>query len=263
MKKVLVMPQYNEERTVIGVLEAASKFVDRIIVVNDGSTDSSQSLIENWMDGRQGVSLLNLSANKGMSGALLAGFCQVYRMLLESRLDEDDVVINIDADGQHKPEEIPRMIEALLAKRVDVLLARRDLSGYPLLKQIGNKGLWAFASILSGVRYHDVECGFRFMRARVIPGLLRYFTGRRYGCAQEIGIITALLRFTIDNTEPAEIAYYRHGARIRDGLTNVRMGFLAFARVKMGLANDLDRFVEGVLDDAAVYESPPARVPGG
>ncbi|MGE5483745.1 MAG: glycosyltransferase family 2 protein [Ignavibacteriales bacterium] len=256
MRRILVMPQYNEERTVIGVLESASRFVDRIIIVNDGSTDSSQTLIEEWMDSRPGVALINLAANQGMSGALLAGFCEVYRLYIERMLGDDDIIINIDADGQHKAEEIPRMVEALHAKKADVLLARRDLSGYPLFKQVGNKGLSAFASFLSGVRYFDVECGFRFMRVKVIPGLLKYFTGRRYGCAQEIGMITALLGFAIDNTEPAEIAYYRAGARVTDGLVNIGMGFLAYARVKLGLANDLERLVGRVLGHAKVCVSP-------
>jgi len=256
MIKILVMPQYNEERTVIGVLESASRYVDYVVVVNDGSTDSSPGLIKNWMDRRQGVFLINMSCNRGMSGALLAGFCHVYRMLEDSRVMPDDVVINIDADGQHRPEEIPRMIEAMTSKKVDVLLARRDLSGYPLYKRIGNRCLSVFASAVSGFHYNDVECGFRFMRAGVIPGLLKFFTGKRYGCAQEIAIITALLGLKIDNEEPASITHYRPGARMRDGLTNVAMGLLAFLRVKLGIENEVERLVSDVLGDAEVLGFP-------
>lgn len=254
MQRILVMPQYNEEKTVVAVLERASRFVDAVIVVNDGSTDSSQPLILDWMSGRSGVFLIDLDANRGMSGALLAGFCTVYQMLVDGRISGEDVIINIDADGQHEPEEIPRMLEAMDRCSADVLLGRRELSGYPWFKQIGNKGLSAFASILSGVRYYDVECGFRFMKARVIPDLLRFFTGRRYGCAQEIAMITALLGFRIENREPAKISYYRPGARVIDGFTNVTMGLLAFTRVRLGLENDLGSLISKVLGEAEVRD---------
>ncbi|NPV52528.1 MAG: glycosyltransferase family 2 protein [Firmicutes bacterium] len=253
-KKVLVMPQFNEARTVVEVLNRAYRYVDIIVVVDDGSTDTSYGLIEAWMRDKEKVCLIRLGKNRGMSGALLAGFCYVYGLLEKGMVDPEDIVINIDADGQHRAEEIPSAIEFMKRHGYDIVLTRRDLSGYPRLKQIGNWGLSLWASFLGGVKYHDVECGFRFMGAAVIPHLLKYFTGRRYGCAQEIGIITALLDFKINNELPTRINYYREGARVRDGLTNLGMGLLAFLRVKLGIRNDLSKLLRRVFRDAFVWD---------
>lgn len=252
MNKVLVMPQFNEAKTIIDVLTRAHEFVDEIVVVDDGSTDGSGRLVREWMDSRPGVTLITLASNRGMSGALLAGFCYVNAALCQGRLGRETVIINMDADGQHRAEEINRGVDLLLGGNYDVVLGRRDLSGYPRFKQVGNRMLSWWASLLSGFRYHDVECGFRFMRAEVIPSLLVYFTGRKYGCAQEIGIITALLGAKIENTFESKVIYYRPGAKISDGFVNLSMGALAFARVKLRVRNDVDKLTQHVLGEAII-----------
>lgn len=254
-KKILVMPQFNEAKTIIQVLDKVYGYVDTIVVVDDGSTDASHTLIEAWMHDKDKVYLIRLGKNRGMSGALLAGFCHVYELLMQDTMNSEDIVINIDADGQHRPEEIPSAIEFMERYGYDIVLTRRDFSGYPRFKRIGNWGLSFWASLLGGVKYHDVECGFRFMRAAVISPLLEYFTGRRYGCAQEIGIITALLGFKINNEFPTHINYYRQGARMRDGLTNLSMGLLAFLRVKLRIRNDLTKLLGVVFGDTSLRYS--------
>lgn len=254
-KRVLVMPQFNEARTILPVLAEASRFVDTVVVVNDGSTDVSMALIGAWMRETRGedkIHLLNLPKNQGMSGALLAGFCYVYRLMQQGQVHDDDLVVNIDADGQHDPTEIPGICKYLERTGSDIVLGLRDLGGYPPYKRIGNKGLSWWASLLSGFRYNDVECGFRVMRARVLKGLLKYFTGRRYGCAQEIGIITALLGYRIRNDFLTSIRYYRQGARLRDGIVNMTMGLVAFARTKLNLASNLDSLLERVLGESTL-----------
>lgn len=230
-QRILVIPEYNEARTIIGVLDQARPFVDRIIIVNDGSKDQSPQLIADWADNHPMVTLINHSVNQGMAGALLTGFAYVYLLVQRGDVDPDDLIINIDADGQHRPEEIPVACAALAAQRVDVLLGKRSLAGYPWFKHVGNWGLSLWASMLSGYRYHDVECGFRVMRASTLAPLLTYFLGRHYSCAQEIGIITAAVGLRIDNRFPAGIQYYRAGARVRDGVTNLVMGLGAALRV--------------------------------
>ncbi len=252
-KSVLVIPQFNEERTILDVLERAYPYADLIVVVDDGSTDNSGSLVREWSADHPNVVLLALRENQGMSGALLTGFAYVLGLLRQGLLAKDDIVVNIDADGQHLPEEIPQAMAAMAGKRVDVLLGRRDLTGYPWFKLIGNWGLSVWASLLSGYRYYDVECGFRLMRVEVVADLLQYFLGRRYGCAQEIGIITARRGWKVDNRFPTRILYYRPGARVRDGVTNLRMGFMAFVRVLFGIRFRLDERLNTVLGRVVGY----------
>lgn len=250
-QRVLVIPEYNESHTIIDVLSAARPYADRIIVVDDGSNDDSARLVKEWAREVPQVSLLSLPSNQGMSGALLCGFAYSYLLMRRGLIGPDDLIINIDADGQHRPEEIPAACESLEVQDLDVLLGRRTLQGYPWFKHLGNWGLSLWASLLSGYRYRDVECGFRVMRARVLPELLSYFLGRRYSCAQEIGIITAARRLRVQNEFPAGIRYYRDGARIRDGVTNLVMGLFAALRVRLRLRFDPDLRVQRVLSRVA------------
>ncbi|MDQ7792864.1 MAG: glycosyltransferase family 2 protein [bacterium] len=253
MKRVLIMPQFNEAHNILAVLEGAMAHVDHIVVVDDGSTDGSGALLRQWQSVHpHAFTLITLEQNRGMSGALLVGFSHVNRLLRLGLLRGEDVIVNIDADGQHRPEEIGSAVDLLVTGGYDVALGRRDLSGYPRLKQLGNRFLSWWASFLTGFAYHDVECGFRLMRARVVPQFLRYFSGRKYGCAQEIGVITALLRLSVSNDLPTKINYYRHGARITDGFVNMSMGALAWARVKLGMASDLEHLEQRVLTGARV-----------
>jgi glycosyltransferase involved in cell wall biosynthesis len=256
-KRTLVIPEYNEGRTIVNVLERSYPYADLIIVVNDGSTDASGSLVQDWAADHPGVVLLTLTQNQGMSGALLVGFCHVLRLVEAGLLNPDDVVINIDADGQHLPEEIPGALESMLASGADVLLGRRNLDGYPWFKHIGNWGLSLWASMLGGTRYRDVECGFRLMRIEVLADLVPFFTGRRYGCAQEIGVITARRGWKINNRFPTQIAYYRAGARVRDGVTNLWMGLKAFVRVVLGRRYPMNVRMNAVLGMVA---DPPDAV---
>lgn len=254
-KRILLMPAYNEERTILDVLERAHPYVDMMIIVNDGSTDRTAMLVSSWAQAHQAIQLLTLPQNQGMSGALLTGFAYIWQLVKAGALSTDDVLINIDADGQHLPEEIPLALDAMDKAGVDVLLGQRSLEHYPWFKHVGNWGLSLWASLLSGFRYRDVECGFRLMRLAVLDDLVAYFTGRRYGCAQEIGIITARRGWKIHNSFPTEISYYRHGARVRDGVVNLVMGLLAFLRVTLRIRHASRERVIQVLQQTKVIEA--------
>lgn len=255
-KRLLVIPEFNESRTILAVLERALPHVDRIVVVDDGSTDDSGQLIREFAAAHPQLVLLAHRHNQGMSGALLTGFAYAWHLLHWGWLAPTDWIVTIDADGQHRPEEIPDLIVAAVDREADVLLTRRDFRGYPRYKRVGNWGLSLWASWLSGHRYHDVECGFRAFRAEVLTDLIRYFTGRRYGCAQEIGIITARLGWQIDNTLPTDITYYRPGARVRDGVINLWMGFLAWWRVSWQRTYPVPERVHAVLGEAEAVVVP-------
>lgn len=232
MQTIAVIPVYNEARTLTQVLDRVAEYVDWLVVVDDGSRDATPHLLAEWAAPRTNVVVVTLAQNRGMAAALGHGFDAVLELYALGKLGADDIVVNLDADGQHRPEYIPAVVAAMEQRGLDVLLTQRDFSLYPRYKRWGNAFLSWYASILSGFPYHDVECGYRFLRVRVVADLMAYYTGVRYSCAQEIGIITARRGWKIANDFVAQVNYYRPGGtRARDGLTNAFYGLVALLRV--------------------------------
>ncbi len=232
-KCAAIVPIYNEAPTVLAVLSEVQERVDMLIAVDDGSTDDTPRLLRDWADKRRQVTIIRLKKNVGMAGALKKGFQHAETLLRQGLLDPDDILVNIDADGQHRPEYIPAIISTMERGKWDIVLTRRDFSKYPLYKRAGNRILSWLARGLSGFPYRDVESGLRFMRAKVVPELLDYFTGWRYSCAQEIALITAIKGYRVNNSYKVKIAYYRPGASIWDGFIVLAMSVYCFLRLKM------------------------------
>ncbi len=230
MKRIALIPVYNEEATLLSVLEPLASLVDLLVIVDDGSTDRSPVLVESWARSRSHVRVLRLPVNQGMSSALREGFVFLDSLLRGGSLGPEDLMLTLDADGQHDAREIRALCEHVERMGLDVALTRRDFSLYPLHKRLGNRIMTVWGSVWSGFRYADVESGFRAMRLKVIPGLLDYYTGFRYSCAQEIAIVTARLGFRVDNSFTTVIQLYRSQTAIRDVFINAFLGFWAFAR---------------------------------
>jgi len=247
MNRILVLPVYNEADTVIKVLKETVKYVDKMVIIDDGSTDASKEKILEWMKEKRNVHLLALKRNKGMAYALKVSFFYIMRLLEEKRINLNDVLVNIDADGQHKASDIPGAIEYMNRHNLDMLLAERDLSPYPWYKRLGNPTISIMGSLLSGFKYNDIECGLRFIKIKVIPSLLKYYTGFKYSCAQEIAIITARLKYKIGNNFPTQIVYYRPRTKLPDVFINLIMGTFALLRVMFALENNAKKDLGRIL----------------
>jgi len=174
-----------------------------------------------------------------MAGALKQGFLFVLYLLREGLVGDEYIVVTIDADGQHKPEYIPELVAYMGRERMDVVLTRREFSAYPLYKIWGNRFLTWTNSILSGKKYNDVESGLRLLKVKVLPGILRYYTGVKYSCAQEIALLSARAGFKIDNEYQVAIAYYRPGTTFADGFIVLGLSLYCSFRRLFGLSADI------------------------
>ena len=233
-RKIALIPVYNEESTLPSVLQSVAPRVDLLVVVDDGSSDSSLRLAAEFARGEPKVEVLQLGKNCGMSAALREGFQFLVSLMRARELDPDDILLTLDADGQHDSSEIDDLCRHLESLGLDVSLTRRDFALYPPHKRFGNWLMTLWGSILGWYRYRDIESGFRAMRLRVLPALLAYYTGRRYSCAQEIAILTARLGFRVDNRFVTVIRLYRSQTGARDVFLNAGLGFTAFARWALG-----------------------------
>lgn len=248
MKKIAMLPVYNEEKSIVQVLtKAAEQGIDRFIILNDGSEDSSEDKIKQWINGRSDVFFLSFPKNQGVARIKGIGFCLINHLLQKGAIDGEDIVIKFDTDGQHNPKYIKELEDYMIEKKVDMVLARRDFSKYPPSKVIGNLGITKIANVLTNFKFHDSMSGFKLIKAKIIPELLKYYTGYRYAAAQEISMIPALLNFKIDNDHIIDVEFYKKGARIRDGISVAIMSIIAFLRVKLGWSYDVGRRTQRTL----------------
>jgi glycosyltransferase involved in cell wall biosynthesis len=240
IKIIVVLPIHNEEKTLADILARIDPQADLIVCVNDGSRDQSGEILNRFARKRRNTYIVELPANQGMAGALKAGFLFTLYLTRKGIAKEEDVVVTIDADGQHKPEYIRPIVRYLIRKKADVVLTRRNFSAYPRYKVWGNRFLTWTNSLLSGKKYRDVESGLRFLKVKTLKNILRYYTGVKYSCAQEIALISARSGFIIDNNFQVDIAYYRPGTTVWDGFIVLFFSWMAFVRCVFRIASKLE-----------------------
>ncbi|MGI6495909.1 MAG: glycosyltransferase family 2 protein [Kiritimatiellia bacterium] len=142
MNVLVFLPAFNEGASLRLVLPELAREVPGmdVLVVSDGSTDETVAVAR-----RAGVRVLDLPVNLGVGGAVQAGFSYAYR-------HGYDYAIRIDADGQHPPSEIPRLLEALRAGDADVVTASRFLGhSERVSSRFRSLGIALLANFLSAI----------------------------------------------------------------------------------------------------------------
>jgi glycosyltransferase involved in cell wall biosynthesis len=215
---IAVIPAYNEESTVIQVLERLELMVDEIVVVDDGSTDRTKERIFVWSDGRPKVHPMFFNRNRGMSAAYYSAFEEIGQRVARGELSSDDIVLTIDADGQHEPHEIDSLTRRMREGGFDAVIARRDLSTYPVYKRLGNWLMSVWASLWAGCRLYDVESGFRVFRAGALLQALQHYRGYRYSETVEVAVILPRLGYRICNDVLLPVPLFRSRTRMKDFL---------------------------------------------
>jgi glycosyltransferase involved in cell wall biosynthesis len=165
----VVVPVYNEERSVELLYDEIAAALDPLdheweaVFVDDGSTDGSFAALTRLHSRAPNACVVRLRRNFGKAAALAAGFAQAT----------GDVIATLDADGQDDPAELPRLL-AKLDEGYDLVsgwkVRRRD----PLRRRIVSRVFNAVTGWISGVRLHDMNCGFKAYRAEVVRGLPLY-----------------------------------------------------------------------------------------
>ena len=168
LRVLIIIPAYNEEGT---ILDVATNVISRgydLVVVNDGSTDSTAALcIEH------NIPLLNLANNLGIGGAVQTGY--IYAQ--ENRYD---IAIQFDADGQHDADSIQALIMAV-SGGADVVIGSRFLEKpqdnfqTTTLRRLGIKWLSGVIRLVTGHRIYDVTSGFRAVGKRAIAFFSRNY----------------------------------------------------------------------------------------
>ncbi len=184
---VCVIPAYRAERTLPGVLTEVRRALPhaRIIVVDDGSPDATAAVAKDFADWT-----IRLAANCGKGAALRAGFEEVLRA-------GDDVVLTLDADGQHDPAYAPALIAALDGADVVIGARARAGSSMPLRRRMTNAMASAAIARVAGIRLWDTQSGFRAIRRSVLERVRA--RGDRYEYETDFLIRAARAGFRVCN----------------------------------------------------------------
>lgn len=173
---VACIPAYNEERTIARVVLLAKRHVDRVVVCNDGSTDLTGEIAEGM-----GATVIQHERNMGKGAALKTALAHLRQL-------NPDIVVTLDADAQHDPDEILRLLEPIISGEADLVVGSRFIEGSetdaPFYRRLGLK-LVDLVSRKSGRRVvRDTQSGFRAYSAEVLDLMERCEAGG-YGIETE------------------------------------------------------------------------------
>ncbi|OVE58536.1 DUF2062 domain-containing protein [Chryseobacterium mucoviscidosis] len=195
-KKICILiPTYNNEKTLKRVIDGVLDYTEDIIVVNDGSTDATKEILRSYPH----LEVIDLPENKGKGNGLKIGFRKAKELGYH-------YAITIDSDGQHYPDDIPVFVEALLNEKEDVLLiGNRNMSqdGIPKKSSFGNRfsNFWFWFE--TGIKLEDTQSGYRLYPLHKIPK--KYFTPK-FEFEIEIIVRTAWRHIPVKNV-PVKVLY--------------------------------------------------------
>ncbi len=153
MKITIGIPAYNEEKNIAGIISKLKKHVDLIIVCDDGSNDLTGDISE-----QLGATVIRHSKNRGYGAA-------INSLFLKAKELESDVFLTFDADGQHRIEDIPILIEPIIKNQVDLVIGSRFLNTrseeMPNYRKVGIKIITKITNLSIKEKLTDSQSGFR------------------------------------------------------------------------------------------------------
>lgn len=156
MKLVISIPAFNEEKSIASVIKEIPRDIAdevKVVVIDDGSIDKTVEVAKE----AGADEVISFKQNRGLGSA--------FRTALETALEMDaDILVNIDADNQYDPNEIPQLIKPIIDEGVDMVLGSRfkgSIEEMPLQKRIGNMLATKATSFASGLPVSDAQTGFR------------------------------------------------------------------------------------------------------
>ena len=173
----IIIPLFNEEESLPELLQRIGKVMSdmglsyEVLMVDDGSTDSSWSVIEKLAAEDSHIRGLSFRRNYGKSAALYSGFARA----------EGNVVFTMDADLQDRPEELPEMYRMIVEDGYDVVSGwKQHRQDNALTKNLPSKLYNATARMITGIRLHDMNCGLKAYRNEVVKNIEVYGEMHRY-----------------------------------------------------------------------------------
>lgn len=161
---VIGIPAYNEEENIAKIIIKLQKITDRIIVCNDGSSDLTGNIAT-----KMGATVINHSSNLGYGAAIRSIFLKASEL-------NYDILVTFDADGQHRVEDIEKVVNPIIKEEADLVIGSRFLSdgekNVPKYRKIGIKTITDITNISTDLKITDSQSGFRAYSKNVLKDII-------------------------------------------------------------------------------------------
>ena len=192
----VVIPAYNEEKQISGVIASLPDWVDHIVAVNDASTDHTAEVVRKRQAIDSRVILLDLEVNQGCGGALAAGYQW-------ARDNDCDVAVRMDGDGQMDPADLPFLLDPVVEGRTDYAKGNRLFTGeafkrIPKVRYFGNAFLSLLTKIASGY-WHvaDFQSGYTALNKTALQRIDWDKMYKRYGQPNDLLVRLNVYNFRV------------------------------------------------------------------
>jgi glycosyltransferase involved in cell wall biosynthesis len=190
----VIVPTYNNQKTLKKVLDSILDFTTNVIIVNDGSTDSTSEILKSYSQ----LTQIHHPQNLGKGRALRNGFRKALELNFE-------YAITIDSDGQHFAADIPVFLEAIQDEPNALLIGSRNMTqeNVPKKSSFGNKFSNFWFKFETGIKLDDTQSGFRLYPLRLLPK--RFYTNK-FEFEIEVIVRAAWKGITVKNI-PIQVLY--------------------------------------------------------
>lgn len=199
-KTIAAIPCLNEEAFVQDTVIRSKNYVDEVIVIDDGSTDNTAQVAR-----AAGAEVIQHEIRHGAGAATRTGF-------LAAKAKDIDVLVTLDGDGQHDPNDIPCLVSPVIEKNVDLVIGSRFLSSQTNFRRYRKFGIdvitWLF-NVGSKVKISDSQCCFRAHSRRLLDNL--DITENGFGFSVEVLIKARKMGLTITEI-PISCVYHSQGS---------------------------------------------------
>jgi len=197
-KIIAVIPVFNEENSIFEILDKISNYCDEIIVINDGSSDRSiEKIIDFKKLDKKHIEIIENKKNYGIGYSVKKGF----ELALKNGAE---IVLKIDADGQHDPDDIPKFIKLINDSNLDLVKGNRffdaeSIQNMPKIKIFGNLITTNIQKIISGnYKLSDPNNGFLAVRASKLKSVNFNILNNQYFFENSLLVVFTALDFKID-----------------------------------------------------------------
>jgi glycosyltransferase involved in cell wall biosynthesis len=198
-KVAVVVPAHNEGTQIATVIETMPDTIDKIVIVDDCSTDNTVEVVKNLMSDHPRVHLILHEKNQGVGGAIVSGY--EY-----ARNEAYDIAVVMAGDAQMDPNDLPAIVGPVARDEVDYCKGNRLFTGeafhkIPAIRYFGNAVLSLMTKVASGY-WHvaDSQTGYTAINLKMLRLIDWQLTYRRYGCPNDY-----LVRLNIYNARVRDV----------------------------------------------------------